>query len=324
MRVAQGDVVERKGEETPASPPELRRDRVPAIQGSASTVRATILCIVVDLKTERRLACDLATEAGHLLLQYHRQDLVVETKSCGEPVSEADRASSRLIVAGLQAEFPRDVIVSEEEPVDLPRMASARRVWLVDPLDGTREFTRGLESFSVLIGLVVDGRPVLGVVYEPCRQRLYFAAPDTPVVCIEGGTACEIRSSSVSDPTLARLVVSETDRRPAIDVAKARMGIRDESSSGSVGLKLSLIAAGKRDLYINPTGNAKVWDTAAAQAILEAAGGRITDMTGRDLDYGGRDLWHRRGLVAASNERLHEAALRAVEPLASATDRIRE
>jgi 3'(2'), 5'-bisphosphate nucleotidase len=134
-------------------------------------------------------------------------------------------------------------------------------------------------------------------------------------VRIDRGERRELRCSSVSDPTRVRLVVSETDRRPEIDGLKRRMGIRDETASGSVGLKLGLIAAGERDLYVNPTGNAKAWDTCAGTALLESAGGRITDLGGRDLCYRGPDLWHRSGVVASANERIHEAALRAVEPL---------
>ncbi|MBI5442358.1 MAG: 3'(2'),5'-bisphosphate nucleotidase CysQ [Deltaproteobacteria bacterium] len=266
-------------------------------------------------EAEADLACRLAFQAGALILRHRRSNLEVEMKPGNEPVTIADRKASRIIVEGLGAAFPGDAIVSEEEPADLDRLAASERAWFVDPLDGTREFVRGLDTFSVMIGLSSNGRPQLGVVYQPSRERLYVAVAGTPAVRIDRGERRELRCSSVSEPALARLVVSETDRRPEIDGLKRRMGICDETASGSVGLKLGLIAAGERDLYVNPTGNAKAWDTCAGTALLESAGGRITDLDGRDLCYRGPDLWHRRGILASANDRIHEAALRSVEGL---------
>ncbi|HQP88665.1 MAG TPA: 3'(2'),5'-bisphosphate nucleotidase CysQ [Thermoanaerobaculia bacterium] len=273
---------------------------------------------MTTLEAEVAVARRLALEAGALVLGLRGTGLRVEMKPGEEPVTRADREASRVIVDGLSAAFPSDAIVSEEDPVDLGGLAAAERAWFVDPLDGTREFVRGLETFSVMIGLAVHGRPRLGIVFQPARDRLYLAAPGRPAVRIDRGETRELRCVTATEPALARLVVSETDRRPEIDVVRARMGIRDETSSGSVGLKIGLIAAGERDLYVNPTGNAKAWDTCAGQALLEAAGGRITDLRGGKLAYGGPELWHRHGLLASANASIHEAALRAVEGIGNA------
>jgi 3'(2'), 5'-bisphosphate nucleotidase len=269
----------------------------------------------VAITNELEVATRLALEAGDVAVKIRdRGALGVELKPGDEPVTLADRAASELIVAGLAAAFPTDPIISEECPVPEGALA-AHRHWFVDPIDGTKDFIRGSDGFSVMIGLVEGGRPVLGVVHQPTTGRTFFT---------DGGAAWmdfeEARTrlvvSDVSDATAARLVASASHRSPDIDRVKAILGISDEHNIGSVGVKLALIAMGLRDLYINPQPKTKAWDTCAPEAILVAAGGRLTDLFGAPIEYTGA-LGHPRGLVA-SNGLVHDAVVAKIAPLFAA------
>jgi len=265
----------------------------------------------VAITNELEVATKLAREAGEVAVKIRdRGALGVELKPGDEPVTLADRAASELIVAGLAAAFPADPIISEESPVPAGALA-AHRHWFVDPIDGTKDFIRGSDGFSVMIGLVEGGRPVLGVVHQPTTGRTFFT--DNGAWMDFEGERTRLAVSDVSDATAARLVASASHRSPDIDRVKALLGINDEHNIGSVGVKLALIAMGLRDLYINPQPKTKAWDTCAPEAILVAAGGRLTDLFGAPIEYTGA-LGHPRGLVA-SNGRVHDAVIAKIAPL---------
>ena len=267
------------------------------------------------ITNEVEVAITLAHQAGAVAVAIRDGGaLGVELKPGDEPVTRADRAASELIVAGLAAAFPDDPIVSEESPVPAGALASPR-VWFVDPIDGTKDFIRGSDGFSVMIGLVEHGRPVLGVVHQPTTGRTFFTAPEGAVM-EHAGVRTRLAVSDVSDAAAARLVASASHRSPDIDRVKAMLGISDEHNIGSVGVKLALIAMGLRDLYVNPQPKTKAWDTCAPEAILVAAGGRLTDLFGTPIDYVGA-LNHPRGLVA-SNGLVHDAVIAKIAPLFAA------
>ena len=264
---------------------------------------------------ELEVAREAALRAGTLILRYHRTDVAVDRKAGGEPVTRADREASELILEALQAAFPDDRFVSEEATGDLTDLPQARRVWFIDPLDGTKDFIRGHEGFAVMIGLCEAGRPVLGVVHQPLGGgRTFLAAQGEPAVLEAPDGRRPLACSTVADLAQIRLVASKSHRTGKIDEVKGALGISDELNIGSVGLKLGLIALAERDLYINPSSHSKAWDTCAPEAILQAAGGRITDLWGIPLRYDDPDVRNRRGLVA-SNGLLHEAVLAKVRPL---------
>jgi 3'(2'), 5'-bisphosphate nucleotidase len=189
---------------------------------------------------------------------------------------------------------------------------------MVDPIDGTRDFIRGRDGFAVMIGLCVQARPVLGVVYQPTAARLYWATVDGGAWLAEGGGARRLlRVSEVREPSRIRLVASRSHRTPVIDEVRRILQIEDELNIGSVGLKLGLIACGERDLYVNPSSHSSAWDTCAPEAILAAAGGRLTDLEGHPLRYDAEDVRNRKGLIA-SNGVLHAAVIERLAPLFAA------
>jgi len=260
---------------------------------------------------ELTCAAELARTAGALVVAIRdrgMEALGVERKAGDEPVTLADRAASDLIMAGLRRAFPDDIIVSEESPPDAARL-TAERVWYVDPIDGTKDFIRGEDGFAVMIGLCVGARPRVGVVYQPTRDRLWRAAPDLGAWLDEDGAAPRrLAVSTLDDPAAIRLVGSRSHRGEMVERVKRELGVTDELAIGSVGLKLGLIAMAERDLYVNPFPKCKAWDTCAPEAILEAAGGVLTDTRGGAIRYDEEDLRRTRGLVA-SNGLLHAGVL---------------
>ncbi len=263
--------------------------------------------------SELLVATGLARAAGKLILRYHGTDVTVDRKAGNEPVTRADREASELIVDGLREAFPEDVLISEEAPDDERRLHGGR-VWFIDPVDGTNDFIKGRAGFSVMIGLCVDARPAVGVIYQPIGDRMFWAETGGGAWLAEGGEPRRLRVSTVSDLDKIRLVASASHRSHQIDDVKNALGISREMNIGSVGLKLGLIAMGEMDLYVNPSSKSKAWDTCAPEALLREAGGKITDLWGEPLHYDRAELHNQRGLLA-SNGLLHDAVLARLRPL---------
>ncbi len=256
-------------------------------------------------------AIELARVAGTEVMRLRRGEIQVEMKPGDEPVTIADRRASEIIIEGLRAAFPDDRIISEEVEPE-PGAFGAPRTWLIDPIDGTKDYIRNEDGYSVMIGLVCDGRPTVGVVHQPTIDRTFFATPDGAFVD-HAGTVEPIGVSSIASAGEVRLVASKSHRSNELDRVKTTLGITNELNIGSVGVKLCVIAMGARDLYVNTAAKTKAWDTAGPEAILVRAGGRLSDMYGDPIEYSG-DIQHRRGLLA-SNGRVHDEVVRKLGPL---------
>lgn len=262
----------------------------------------------------RHRGCEMRWPSASRSLSF---DVDRREKAGGEPVTEADRASEQVVIARLRAEFPDDGLLSEEQP-EHESYVTYRRAWVIDPLDGTKDYVAGREGFSVMIGLLIDSRPVLGVVCQPLADRTYRGivhAGQCLAELQEGGRTTVLAPSQRSTADGLRLISSFSHRSPQIDQAKRTLGIVDEATIGSVGVKIGLIARGDRDLYLNPDGHCKLWDTCAPEAILRAAGGRFTDYAGRPLVYGDPSKLRLQGGLVASNGVCHDGALRALAKL---------
>lgn len=270
-------------------------------------------------ENELKAAISLAREAGRSIVEHYALDLIAEEKiaadmSC-EPVTEADRAASRIIVTGLQAAFPDDGILSEEE-IDLPDTRLARkRVWIIDPIDGTWGFIKKDGDFAVQIGLAIDGEPVLGVVFIPLSDVMYYASQNNGAFCERAGHEAVCLSvpttSAFSEMVIA---TSRNHPNPRMTQVRKHLGITKEIQRGSVGIKVGLIAERETDLYINLSPRSKFWDTCGPQAILEEAGGYLTDIFGQRIRYDITDVQNHNGIVAASAA-AHGAVIRGLRPL---------
>ena len=227
----------------------------------------------------------LALEAGRTIMAFYRDGTPVETKADRSPVTEADRAADRIIVAGLSAADPQVPVISEESTADDALAAPpGGRFWLVDPLDGTREFIARTGEFTVNIALIEDGRPVLGVLHAPVQNETYVADGQGQAVRIVGNGAPQpICARAVPDQGPA-VVASRLHRDAETDTYIAALRPERIESAGSA-LKFGLLARGKADVYPR-FGRTMEWDTAAGHAILTAAGGHVRDLNGRELRYG--------------------------------------
>jgi 3'(2'), 5'-bisphosphate nucleotidase len=265
----------------------------------------------MSLTAELSAAREIALEAAELVRSFHGPSMEVSHKLQNEPVTEADRAASELIVRRLREAFPDDAILSEELPDDGSRLTNPR-VWMVDPIDGTRDFIRGDSGYAVMIGLCIDGRPQVGVVAQPSTGQTWGGAVGQEAWKeMPDGSRHPLAPSSRKEPPGIRLVASKSHRTHDIDLFRQALGIGDELNIGGVGLKVSLVAEGSRDLYVYPGGRTKKWDSCAPEAILIAAGGRLTDTYGAPLVYTDQDLYNAGGLVA-SNGPLHDLVLSTI------------
>ncbi len=267
---------------------------------------------------ELQVALQLARDAGALILEYYDAPLEVERKvdldDHAEPVTEADRAANELIVSALRREFPEDGILAEES-TDTERRLHKRRVWMIDPLDGTNGFIARDGDFAVQIGLAVEGEGVLGVVYQPLPGILFRASTGCGAwIERRGYSTVKARVSDRRDLKQMRLAASRSHRSPRMDRVIEALGVKEEVRRGSVGVKIGLIIENQCDLYVHLSPRTKQWDTCAPEVILREAGGRFTDLFGESLSYNSPDVQNRNGIVA-SNGAAHERVIKLLAPL---------
>src|SRR5688572_2151548 len=232
-----------------------------------------------------------AQRAGGAIMAVYATDFAVRDKEDASPVTAADEAAEKIILQDLAAIAPGVAVVAEESVAAGKVPVIAERFFLVDPLDGTREFVSRRDEFTVNVALIEAGEPVLGVVFAPARRELYWgdvragkaghidADPDGTMPSM--GTAISARRPP---PRGLTVVASRSHRTPETDAFLADYPVAEFLSIGS-SLKFCMVAAGQADLYprIGPT---MEWDTAAGQAVLLAAGGRVTDLNGKPFLYG--------------------------------------
>jgi len=274
-----------------------------------------------DFVRELETAAKIVREAAVLVRSFRGKRLQIDSKSGGEPVTEADRAANTLILERLAAAFPKDVVLSEEVPDSGARLGRSR-IWMVDPIDGTSDFILGDTGFVVMIGLAIDGRPTVGAVAHPLSEKVYggIVGPvATAWVEDSQGARTPLHTTAIERAPGIRLVASKTHRTPRIDRIKQALQVEDEMNVGSVGLKIGLVSEAVRDLYVYTGGRTKIWDTCAPEAILRGAGGTMTDVDGEPLVYDREELHNRRGIVA-SNGALHPFVIATLAPLVRTTD----
>lgn len=268
--------------------------------------------------SEVELAKKLARDAGTLIMEHYAREIVAEEKlgidNFYEPVTAADKAASRLIVEGIERAFPDDGILSEEESDVVDRRLSKKRVWIIDPIDGTAGFLKKDGDFAVQIALAEDGRPVAGIVFLPFHDILYYAFRENGSYRESADGVDKLRTSDLTDLTKMQMAVSRNHRSPRISAILSDFGVKREIQRGSVGLKIGLIAEKTCDLYVHLSPRTKLWDTCAPQIILEEAGGRLTDLFGEEFNYDIADVQNHGGIVA-TNGVIHDKTIERLRPL---------
>lgn len=253
----------------------------------------------MSYEQELSVATSLAEEAGRIALEFQRNGITAEQKADESPVTAADRACEKLIVEGFTKAFPGDGFLGEE---GTNRKGDSGRKWIIDPIDGTKDFLRGIPLWAILIGLEDRGEIVAGVAYSPGQRLLMSAAKGS-------GTRANgerVRISDASDP--AKSVLSFNGFNKA-GVSRFGTGLLDwvgkfwcvRSLGGAV--DAMMLAAGRADVWIEP--NAQPWDLAPLKILVEEAGGRFGSFSGRNSIYDGNAWACAPGLETYVTELLH-------------------
>jgi myo-inositol-1(or 4)-monophosphatase len=256
------------------------------------------------VERELHIAEALARRAGRLVLEHRARGVEVGAKAAGQLVTAADLAADALLREGLASAFPGDAILSEEAPSP-PGRASARRLWIVDPIDATSDFVGGGDEFAVSIGLAVEGRAVLGVVHAPARGETFAGAAGLGAR-LDGAP---VRPSDARDLARARITVSRKEWKRGLHRLAGALPLVPTASAA---YKLARVAAGLDDGTFSQKARCD-WDVCGGVALVLAAGGRATLLDGGEVRFDRPDVRQPLGIVAAGSilhGPLREALLR--------------
>jgi 3'(2'), 5'-bisphosphate nucleotidase len=237
-----------------------------------------------SFEDELEVATRAALEAGREAMRFYGSASPTR-KAGGSPVTEADHAANDVLLERIGDAFPRDGLLSEES-ADSARRLRTPRVWILDPLDGTREFLAQNGEFAIMVGLARDGRAVMGVLYLPTANLLLRAADGDGAWMREADEGTPWRTLAPAPPAgPLRLVGSRSHADPFLSTLAKRLQTTDVLESGSVGVKCSMIARGERDVYVHPVSYLGEWDTCAPEVVLREAGGTVVDCRAEALRY---------------------------------------
>ena len=256
-----------------------------------------------QLNYELTTIINLTKKAGALIQNIRSRGFEIKYKGdVSDPVTEADLAASDFLMKEISRYFPNDLIVSEEAP--LPEEASEqKRIWFIDPIDGTKEFINNGQEWSVMVGLAQHNRPILVVVFWPMEDKLYYATKDQGAFMESRGSRVKLQVTPPQELKEARILQSRGHYDNKVDEIAKQLGITHVLKQSSIGLKLGSIAEGKADLYFNLSGKCHLWDLCGPEIILlEAQGALITD-SGLLISYHSKTSVIREKFIATSDVR---------------------
>lgn len=261
-------------------------------------------------EAELKAALDAAEESRRVIMELYSHFLRVPDAPA-DIHTEADHRSQEIILKHLRGIFPKDAFCAEEVTARGDLVAGhGPRLWIIDPIDGSRGFAKKNGEFCVMIAFVDAGRAAVGVVLEPAHERLTYAVRGTG--CWQrdrqetAPTPCRV--STVSDLSAAALVQSRS-RDPGVPSGQVEaLKPARVVETYSAGIKLALVARGEVELYVNRYLAFHDWDICAGHVLVEEAGGKVTGLGGEEIVYGSEGAWQRTGLLA-SNNRLHSSAV---------------
>jgi len=276
--------------------------------------------MTIDIRADDELEAmiDIAAKASKAVLAHYQKHLetgiAVQHKGPGDPVTVADEEADDLICSALEERFRAAAVVAEEsaprEPNELAERMRRDRVFYVDPLDGTHEFVDKNDQFAVMIGLAVGGCAPAGVVAIPTEGLLLAGRVGQRAFVQHGDGRREMLRVSARGTFGDATMLASRNHRPAIiDPLRRRLGIGNLVGCGSVGVKVARLAQGRADLYAHDGPGLKLWDCCGPEAIISAAGGRLTDLQGLAINY--RASLELTGGLAVSNGILHPGLLSA-------------
>lgn len=244
----------------------------------------------------------VSIEAGKKILEvYNSPDFEIEIKSDNSPVTKADKIANDYIVAELQQRYSEIGVLAEESKKDDSRLTK-NHVWVIDPLDGTKEFIKRNGEFTVNVGLSENGIPRLGVVVIPVKNEVYYAAAGEGAFFQDAaGNVAKITCSQVNTFEEMTLMKSRSHASQKLNDLIAECGFKATKDSGS-SIKICLIARGLAEVYFR-LGPTNEWDICAAHCVLNEAGGKLTDSFGVAIEYNKKDTLNKNGFVASNASR---------------------
>jgi 3'(2'), 5'-bisphosphate nucleotidase len=269
---------------------------------------------------ELEVALEAATLAGQRIMELYAA-LEAIPDAPASITTDADRQAQELILSRLRRAFPTDALVAEESTATLAEAPHAGpRIWIVDPIDGTRGFARKNGEFSVMVAFVEQATVAVGLVYEPARRRLTYASRGAGCWRRDNDertpTRCKVSTvNKVGDATLTQ---SRSKKSASTVLRMQALAPGRIVETYSAGIKLALVARGEADIYLNTYLAFHDWDICAGDILVEEAGGKVTGLNGQTLIYGQPGNWQRHGLLA-TNTLLHGPTLKVLPPRAEGT-----
>ena len=259
---------------------------------------------------EFEIALNAAIEAGKEILKIYKTDFKSKNKEDNSPITIADLKSNKIIKSILsKTGIP---VLSEEDKDDKKRLKQ-NRVWIIDPLDGTTDFVNKTGEFTVMIGLVEQKKPVLGVIYWPTENTLFAAEKGCGAWKFSNSSWERIAVSKISDLSKCRAIGSRYHLSEVEKDLLKKLQITKFTSVGS-SLKVLKISSNSADVYLTTTNKMKEWDTCASYSIISEAGGKMTDMLGNDLSYNNQNVNHENGILVTNNL-VHESIINEFKKL---------
>lgn len=251
------------------------------------------------MKNELKSAIDAAREAGLIIMQYYKSKYEIRDKSYHNPVTTADNAADKYLRETLTAAYP-DYGWLSEETVDSKERLNHIRTWVVDPLDGTKEFIEGVDHFVVSIGLVENGEPIVGVLYNPASKEIFTATKD-------GGAFLDSKKINCSNLTNFKDMVILNSRSETRNGLWERYStdFKEQRAIGSVAYKLGMTSAGRADVFasLRPKNE---WDICAGHCIIREAGGEMVSLEGKPITYNNPKTLITPGIIAVRKDILQE------------------
>jgi fructose-1,6-bisphosphatase/inositol monophosphatase family enzyme len=250
----------------------------------------------------------IARKAGEIVMKYKESGKLETTYKTGpyDPVTIADKEAGEYITTEIKKLYPEDKILSEES-ADVPKDYEGR-VWMIDPIDATMNYVSGGTSFSIMIGLTIDGKPQAGVVYLPARDWMFYASKGEGSWMTNGQKTKKLQIRDVDEINEATAIMATGYDKKVKWRFLERMPVSKIIVDNSVGTRLARIAMNDADLHVCTSTTIKKWDTCAGQVILEEAGGIMTDLEGSELDYKKETLEWDKSFVATS-PKIHKRVL---------------
>ena len=265
---------------------------------------------ISDKIPELDLAIKAAKEAGNAILEIYLGDYKISTKNDDSPITDADLKSNEIIKSILSQ--TEHMILSEEDKDDLSRL-SKDMIWIVDPLDGTSDFIDKTGEFTVMIALIKNKKPILGVIAWPTENTIFVAQKGSGSFRYSHNEWKKISVTRVTELEKCRIVGSRHHLSDKEKTFIKKLGVKKFTSIGS-SLKVGKISSGEAEAYITTTNKMKEWDSAASYSIISEAGGKMTDMLGNDITYNNKEVHHLNGILV-TNGLIHNKIVKEFKKL---------